>query len=62
MENLVLRKYGRYLQDDEDGKGRDKAIRALMRLGHGYYDAAAAVDAAAARLTKENGGELDPDE
>ncbi|MGI5855960.1 MAG: regulatory protein RecX [Candidatus Merdivicinus sp.] len=62
LENLVLRKYGRYLQDDEDGKGRDKAIRALMRLGHGYYDAAAAVDAAAARLTKENGGELDPDE
>lgn len=50
LEELVLKKYGRYLEDDPDGKGRDKAIRGLMRLGHGYYEAEAAVDAAAARL------------
>ena len=46
----------------EDEKGREKVIRALMRLGHGYYDAAAAVDAAAAQLMEEKDGELDPDE
>ncbi len=50
LEELALKKYGRYLEDDPDGKGRDKAIRGLMRLGHGYYEAEAAVDAAAARL------------
>ena len=50
LEELALIKYGRYLEDDPDGKGRDKAIRGLMRLGHGYYEAEAAVDAAAARL------------
>ena len=50
LEELALKKYGRYLEDDPDGKGRDKAIRWLMRLGHGYYEAEAAVDAAAARL------------
>ena len=54
LEELALRKYGRYLEDDADGKGRDKAIRGLMRLGHGYYDAAAAVDAAAARLMESD--------
>lgn len=56
LEELALKKYGRYLEDDPDGKGRDKAIRGLMRLGHGYYEAEAAVDAAAARL------EVDTDE
>lgn len=50
LEELALKKYGRYLEDDPDGKGREKAIRGLMRLGHGYYEAEAAVDAAAARL------------
>ena len=50
LEELALKKYGRYLEDDPDGRGRDKAIRGLMRLGHGYYEAEAAVDAAAARL------------
>ena len=50
LEELALKKYGRDLEDDPDGKGRDKAIRGLMRLGHGYYEAEAAVDAAAARL------------
>lgn len=50
LEELALKKYGRYLEDDPDGKGRDKAIRGLMRLGHGYYEAEAAVDAAATRL------------
>ena len=50
LEELALKKYGRYLEDDPDGKGRDKAIRGLMRLGHGYFEAEAAVDAAAARL------------
>lgn len=50
LEELALKKYGRYLEDDPDGKGRDKAIRGLMRLGHGYYESEAAVDAAAARL------------
>ena len=50
LEELALKKYGRYLEDDPDGEGRDKAIRGLMRLGHGYYEAEAAVDAAAARL------------
>lgn len=50
LEELALKKYGRYLEDDPNGKGRDKAIRGLMRLGHGYYEAEAAVDAAAARL------------
>lgn len=50
LEELALKKYGRYLEDDPDGKGRDKAIRGLMRLGHGYYEAEAAVDATAARL------------
>ena len=50
LEELALKKYGRYLEDDPDGKGRDKAIRGLMRLGHGYYEAEATVDAAAARL------------
>lgn len=50
LEELALKKYGRYLEDDPDGKGRDKAIRGLMRLGHGYYEAEAAVDAATARL------------
>lgn len=50
LEELALKKYGRYLEDDPDGKGRDKVIRGLMRLGHGYYEAEAAVDAAAARL------------
>ena len=54
LTELVLRKYSRYLEDDEDGKGREKVIRALMRLGHGYYDAAGAVDEAAARLDEEN--------
>ncbi len=62
LEDLVRRKYARYLEDGEDEKGREKVIRALMRLGHGYYDAAAAVDAAAAQLMEEKDGELDPDE
>ena len=53
LTELVLRKYARYLEDDEDGKGREKVIRALMRLGHGYYDAAGAVDEAAARLDEK---------
>ena len=53
LEELALKKYGRYLEDDSDGKGRDKAIRGLMRLGHGYYEAEAAVDAAAARLAAD---------
>ena len=55
LEELALKKYGRYLEDDPDGKGRDKAIRGLMRLGHGYYEAEAAVDAAAARLEADTG-------
>ncbi len=54
LTELVLRKYARYLEDDEDGKGREKVIRALMRLGHGYYDAAGAVDEATTRLEEED--------
>ena len=50
LEDLVRRKYARYLAGDSEGKGREKVIRALMRLGHGYYDAAAAADAVAAEL------------
>ena len=54
LTELVLRKYARYLEADEDRKGRDKVIRALMRLGHGYYDAADAVRRAEAQLEAEN--------
>lgn len=52
--DYVRRKYSRALAADEDGSRRDKTIRALMRLGHGYYDAAAAVDAVIDELNQED--------
>ncbi|MGI5894794.1 MAG: regulatory protein RecX [Candidatus Merdivicinus sp.] len=51
---LVRRKYGRALAYNQDGKQREKAIRALMRLGHGYYDAADAVDTVLEELERES--------
>lgn len=50
---LVRRKYRRVLIGNADGKQRDKVIRALMRLGHGYYDAAEAVDTVLEELEQE---------
>ncbi len=50
---LVRRRFGRKLQSDTDGKERERAIRALMRLGHGYYDAADAVDGVLEEIRRE---------
>ncbi len=49
---LCRRKYARKLETDE--KGREKVIAALMRLGHGYYDAAGAVDAVLEELRQDD--------
>ena len=49
---LCRRKYARKLETDE--KGREKVIAALMRLGHGYYDAAGAVDAVIEELRQDD--------
>lgn len=50
LTDLVRRKYARYLGDD---KGRNKVLQALMRLGHGYYDALAAVEAVEDEMAQE---------
>ena len=49
---LCRRKYARKLETDE--KGREKVVAALMRLGHGYYDACGAVDTVLAELDEQD--------
>lgn len=51
LQELIERKYLRYLEDE---KGRNKVIAALMRLGHDYGDIVKAVDEAEASLKDES--------
>lgn len=52
LVELCRRKYSRKLMSDE--KGRERVIAALMRLGHGYYDAAEAVDTVLRELEEQD--------
>lgn len=52
LVELCRRKYSRKLASDE--KGRERVIAALMRLGHGYYDAAEAVDTVLRELEEQD--------
>lgn len=54
---LCRRKYARVLAEDRDGKGREKVVRALMRLGHEYYDAAEAADTVLEELRQDDPAE-----
>lgn len=50
LEELVRRKYARYLGDE---KGKNKVLQTLMRLGHSYYDALSAVETVENELTED---------
>lgn len=41
---VIDKKYYRYLSDDIDGKGKQKVIAGLMRLGYSYSDIKIAID------------------
>ena len=51
LTDLVRRRYARYLGDE---KGRNRTLQALMRLGHSYYDALAAVETVKEELEDES--------
>ena len=61
---LVRRKYGRYLMPTEEeeepsafsrgfSKGKNKALQALLRLGHSYGESLAAIEAVEEELAEE---------
>ena len=51
--DLVRDRYSRVLADEDNPKRKDKVLRALLRLGHNFYDARAAVEAVMEELEEE---------